>query len=87
MSSPFRVGEKYRNRKDEYEVVSIDGNHMVIRYQQGGTLSTTVTDQQRIWENILAEESIKNVTRRVAPPRSTAGRTDPTKAGRQQRAG
>lgn len=87
MSSPFRVGEKYRNRKDEYEVMSIDGNQMVIRYQLGGTLSTTVTDQQRIWENILAEESIKTVIRRPAPPRSTAGRADPTKAGRQQRAG
>ena len=87
MSSPFRIGEKYRNRKDEYEVVSIDGNHMVIRYQQGGTLSTTVTDQQRIWENILAEESIKNATRRPAPPRSSVGRTDPTKARRPQQAG
>ena len=87
MSSPFRVGEKYRNRKDEYEVVSIDGNDMVIRYLQGGTLNTTVTDQQRIWENILAEESIKTVTRRVAPPRPTAGRTDPTKARRPQQAG
>ncbi len=87
MSSPFRVGEKYRNRKDEYEVVSIDGNDMVIRYQQGGTLNTTVTDQQRIWENILAEESVKVVTRRVAPPRSSAGRTAPTKAGRPTQAG
>ena len=87
MSSPFRIGEKYRNRKDEYEVVSIDGNQMVIRYQQGGTLSTTVTDQQRIWENILAEESAKVVTRRVVAPRTPTGRTDPTKAGRQQRAG
>lgn len=87
MSSPFRVGEKYRNRKDEYEVVSINGDDMVIRYQQGGTLNTTVTDQQRIWENILAEESIKTVTRRVAPPRTPAARTVPTKAGRPQQAG
>ena len=59
MTLPFRVGEKYRNRKGAYQVVSIDGDRMVIHYLSGGTLTTTITDQQRIWENMSAEDSVQ----------------------------
>ena len=61
MSHPFRVSQKYRNRKGEYEVVSIEGDKMVIHYVQGGTLNTTIADQQRILENMAAEDSVKPI--------------------------
>jgi hypothetical protein len=55
MSHPFEVGKTYRNRKGEYIVQAIDGDHMTIRYVSGGTLETSVAIQARIWENIHFE--------------------------------
>jgi hypothetical protein len=54
---PFNVGGTYRNRRGEYEVISIDGPKMVILYSHGGMLETTVKLQARIWRNIQTEES------------------------------
>lgn len=48
----FEVGGHYRNRHGPYEVVNIDGNRMVIRYEDGTMLSTTVKLQWRIWKNL-----------------------------------
>ena len=56
MKQTFQVGEKYRNRQGEYEVISIDGSQMVIRYLKGGTIETTVALQSRIMANLQAEE-------------------------------
>ena len=53
---PFKVGEKYRNRLGGYQVVSLDGSKMVIQYDDGGLLETTVEMQERIWLNVLADE-------------------------------
>jgi len=60
MKHPFQVGGRYRNRHGEYEVVSLDGPKMVIRYSNGSVLETTVELQARIWQNIQAEESLKS---------------------------
>lgn len=53
---PFKVGEKYRNRLGDYQVVSLDGEDMVIQYDDGSLLETTVGMQERIWLNVLADE-------------------------------
>ena len=49
MSHPFEVGRTYRNRNGEYVVEAIDGNKMRIKYANGGTLTTDVAIQARIW--------------------------------------
>lgn len=51
----FKVGEHYRNRDGDYEVVSIQGSNMVIRYGDGRTIESTVEVQTRIWERIQEE--------------------------------
>jgi hypothetical protein len=32
---PFEVGGQYRNRRDDYEVLSISGEKMRVRYSDG----------------------------------------------------
>ena len=49
---PFKVGKQYRNRDGEYQVVSIDGPNMVIRYADGRTVTSEIALQARIWENL-----------------------------------
>jgi hypothetical protein len=58
MSHPFEEGKTYRNRIGEYVVESIEGDRMEVRYTDGGTLSTSVRIQRRIWENIQFEEKM-----------------------------
>jgi len=49
---PFKVGQQYHNRDGVYQVVSIDEPNMVIRYQNGYTIESTIALQERIWENM-----------------------------------
>ena len=56
MTHCFEVGGKYRNRKGEYEVISISDTNMVIRYSDGSILESPIVDQDRIWRNIQREE-------------------------------
>ena len=53
---PFSVGDKYRNRLGEYEVVSIDEPKIVVCYDDGTLLKGTVEILGRIWRNIQADE-------------------------------
>ncbi len=55
MKHAFRVGERYRNRKGDYEVVELEGSRMTIRYSDGQTIETTIEQQARIWQNIQTE--------------------------------
>jgi hypothetical protein len=64
MLHPFQEGKTFRNRVAEYVVVSIDGEQMKIRYVGGGTLTTTVGIQARIWENIQFEEQMARAEER-----------------------
>jgi hypothetical protein len=66
MAHPFEVGETYRNRKGEYEVVSLHGSRMVIRYTDGSLLQTTVDMQKRIWQNIQMEAQLEREQQRAA---------------------
>jgi hypothetical protein len=58
MTHPFEEGKTYRNRQGEYVVQAIDGDRMVIKYVDGGTLETSARIQARIWENIHFEEQM-----------------------------
>jgi hypothetical protein len=80
MKKPFQAGKKYRNRQGEYEVISIDGSKMVIRYTSGGTIETTVALQSRIRRNIQAEElSGQQAQKSPSRPRSGTKRKKATK--------
>ena len=56
MAIPFKVGQRYRNREGEYEVISIDGATMTMRFTDGRTVRSAVDLQARIWERIREEE-------------------------------
>jgi hypothetical protein len=58
MLHPFKVGKTYRNRVGEYVVQSIERDQMTIRYVNGGTLTTGIQIQARIWENVQFEEQL-----------------------------
>ncbi|MGD8397434.1 MAG: hypothetical protein PVG11_01120 [Anaerolineae bacterium] len=83
MSHPFEEGKLYRNRIGQYEVEEIDGDRMVIRYVDGGTLETSVNIQARIWENIQFEEQMARTEerRRQAQAARQAVRRRSTGAG------
>jgi hypothetical protein len=49
---PFKVGAQYQNRDGDYHVISIDEPNMVIRYQDGRVIESSIALQARIWENI-----------------------------------
>ena len=55
----FEVGAIYENMKGEYEVVSIRRNEMVIRWENGTEIETTVDLQKRIIERMAFEEDTK----------------------------
>ena len=65
MEHPFKVGKSYRNRKGEYEVVSLDGPRMVLRYTDGTLLQTKVDVQARIWRNIQADAQVERERQRA----------------------
>jgi len=76
---PFKIGEKYHNRDGEYEVISLDGPRMVIRYTDGRVVETTVAMQQRIRRNMQLDET--------APRLAQASRRGPAKRRKSNRRG
>jgi hypothetical protein len=57
----FKVGNKYKNRKGLFEVISIKGNSMIILWENGEKISADIELQQRIIEGMEKErqESIR----------------------------
>ena len=55
----FEVGATYENMKGPYEVISIRRNEMVIRWENGNEIETTVDLQKRIIERMAFEEESK----------------------------
>ena len=51
----FLVGGRYANRRDEYEVLSIDRDRMFIRYDDGPSQEVSVSTQARISQNMALE--------------------------------
>ena len=54
----FEVGGKYANRIGDYTILEIDDPKMLVEYDDGKTAELNMGIQQRIWENILAEQEI-----------------------------
>ena len=55
MNHPFTIGDRYRNRIGQYEVLSIDDPQMNIRYTDGHEQTVNVATQARIWQAIQDE--------------------------------
>lgn len=71
----FRVGDKYENVKGPYEVISVDGDSMVIRWENGEEVSTAIDLQQRILERLDLEKRLKEAAKQkkaVKPSKSRA---------------
>jgi hypothetical protein len=56
MSHPFQVGGRYRSRRGPYDVLSVQGNTMRIRYTDGSEQECPVDAMARIYENMQLEE-------------------------------
>ena len=91
MDNPFVVGGEYRNRDGEYEVISLDGPFMVIRYTDGRVQHTNVTAQACIWEHMQLDLQARARTSiqlppppLPRPPRPPKGRQPKAKASRRR---
>jgi len=58
VSSIFEVGGHYRTRREEYEVLSIKGDSMRVRYLSGIEATLSVHQQEIIWRNIQQEKRL-----------------------------
>ena len=56
---PFEVGEQYRNENGVYTVVRIEEPNIVIQYENGRSLQSSIRLQARIWERIQTEDAIE----------------------------
>ena len=52
----FEVGQKYENMKGIYEVLSVEGNAMRIRWENGEEIMTTVSLQRQILMRMRQEQ-------------------------------
>lgn len=52
----FEVNGEYANRRGTYTVLAIDGPIMSVRYADGTSADLKINIQERIWENIVAEQ-------------------------------
>ncbi len=75
----FEVNGEYANRKGTYTVLAIDGPIMSVRYADGTNADLKINIQERIWENIVAEQeeiaakSSSRKRKRTANPVSNVG--------------
>lgn len=51
----FKVGDRHENMKGTYEVVSIHGDSMDIKWESGETTTTTIEFQRNIIRRLLHE--------------------------------
>ena len=57
---PFRTGERYENRRGLFEVVSINGDSLHIRWDTGEIVNTSVELQAKILRNMEKERGSKS---------------------------
>lgn len=57
----FEVGATYQNMKGDYEVLSIKGENMTIRWTDGSEITTTVDQQLRILERLDHEKRMAEI--------------------------
>lgn len=59
----FEVGGHYANRIGKYTVLELNPPKMTVQYEDGATAELNIGIQQRIWENIVAEEEARTSIR------------------------
>ncbi len=57
----FKVGHKYENMKGVYEVISISGDFMIIRWENGEQTSTPIDLQRKIIERMQREKEERDI--------------------------
>ncbi len=72
--SDFVIGGTYENMKGAYEVVSIKGEEMTIRWESGETIQTPIDLQLRIIERMEREREAKKELA-VTKKRTASGRS------------
>jgi hypothetical protein len=70
----FIVGETYENMKGLYEVLSIDGENMRIRWESGEEITTEIDFQRRVIERMKQEEQILANKKKAAKKKSKTSR-------------
>jgi len=63
----FLVGQRYRNRKGEYEVLEIKGDSMKVRYDDGSEQILSMSSQTIIFENMQREEMLTKSSKKPSP--------------------
>ena len=63
----FLVGQRYRNRKGEYEVLEIENDKMKVCYDDGEEEIVASSIQARIFENMQSEEISKSKKMSIKP--------------------
>lgn len=61
----FEVNGVYANRKGKYTILELRGDRMRVRYSDGSEAELRVEMQERIWQNIAAEEEAREAVRRA----------------------
>jgi hypothetical protein len=69
-SHPFRTGERYENRRGLFEVVSINGDSVQIRWDTGEVVNTSVDLQAKILRNMEKELTDAAAQKRKRTPKS-----------------
>ena len=90
MDHQFEVGKEYRNRYGRYQVLSITGPKMRVRYEDGREINLTIAIQTQILAGIqLAESESAAVPKRSRrKSRSTtkkSKKSGPTKADQREK--
>jgi hypothetical protein len=67
----FEVGGQYENRKGKYIVLTINAPKMAVRYEDGSEAELNMAIQQRIWDNIVAEQEARQLRSRALRRSST----------------
>ena len=70
----FEVGGIYTNEKGDFEVISIDGDRMVIKWESGEEFESTVSFQRRIQKRRYMAEVLLQKKAASAARKSRAGR-------------
>ena len=60
----FFVGQRYRNRKGEYEVLQFQGDSMKVRYDDGSEQILSIATQSTIFENMQREEMLTKTSKK-----------------------
>lgn len=66
----FLVGQRYHNRKGEYEVLEIKNNQMKVRYDDGQEQMLALSTQAKIFENMQSEEMLSKSKKLPMKPRN-----------------